>query len=340
MNPYKPQSPGAPGARPGAGSGGAPGGRPPFSPKKRFPKPPPGRSGPPPGHHHGGAHNGPPRPQGPYADLPPALEGPWRKMDRFELFCALHLGITPDDRYKPQGMLDLPRRFKMPLHIVRQALYVYGLLPEQVAASGFRLSVYQDDIRVTPDGVSRTEQARAMFDDFLAKSPRARDWERCVRAELEAREAERRRRFEPPQGAYITAPKTPDPTPAPVPEEPPAEPQTFVFSSRPPPKGAVRRRVLRSDAGASSSGAIPAAPDAPISPENVELDETLFNDDGSTPMPWSAAADAPEPEAAKATRRVRKRAVEEDDLDLPLPMGTAPDPVPLPPQLKAPRRLR
>ena len=59
-------------------------------------------------------------------------------------------------------------RFRLSPEELTAYLAEHRLDPESVRASGFDLESAQLDIRVAPDGVSRTELARSLFEELRA----------------------------------------------------------------------------------------------------------------------------------------------------------------------------
>lgn len=116
-----------------------------------------------------------PRPQG---VVPPRRE--YRLIDGiepFELFAAYHLGLTADGNHRPQNLHDLARRFGVAPERINEALKAYEIDSETVLNTDFDISMAEYDLRVAPEGVSRRELARQLYEDFR-NSPRvSRDWE-------------------------------------------------------------------------------------------------------------------------------------------------------------------
>jgi hypothetical protein len=106
-------------------------------------------------------------------------------IDPFELFCAYHLGITTDGSYRIQNVHEVARRFGTNAGALKQTLAAYGMEADDIVHSGFDLASAQIDIMVAPEGVSRRELARPLYEEFKSVPRRTRDWAR----ELE--EAER-----------------------------------------------------------------------------------------------------------------------------------------------------
>lgn len=98
------------------------------------------------------------------------------RLDIFELFCAYHLGITADGRYRQQNIHDLARRFGCTPAELKQALVDYHMDPQTLINSDFDLALAQLDMQVAPEGVDRRELAKTWFEEFLNAKPNARDW--------------------------------------------------------------------------------------------------------------------------------------------------------------------
>jgi len=98
------------------------------------------------------------------------------EIDPFELFCAYHLGITASGGYHIQNIHEVARRFGTNAAALRQTLTAYGMDAEDLVHSGFDLASAQIDIMVAPEGVSRRELARPLYDEFKNAPRKVRDW--------------------------------------------------------------------------------------------------------------------------------------------------------------------
>lgn len=107
----------------------------------------------------------------------------------FELFCAYHLGITADDGYRFQNVHDVAKRFGCSSGVIKQVLGELGLDADALIQSKFDLASAQVDIMSAPDGVSRRELARNLYEEFQRAPRRARDWAKELAAD--ARENEK-----------------------------------------------------------------------------------------------------------------------------------------------------
>jgi hypothetical protein len=92
--------------------------------------------------------------------------------DAFTLFCAYHLGITPDDSYQKPQVDEVARRYGLSVDGLRGLLREHGLDEETVRRARFDIEGARLDIRVAPEGISRTEIARELYETFLeARQP-------------------------------------------------------------------------------------------------------------------------------------------------------------------------
>lgn len=100
------------------------------------------------------------------------------KIDAFDLFCAYHLGITADGGYRIQNIHEVARRFGTNAAELRQVLTDLGMAADDIVHSGFDLPGAQVDIMVAPEGISRRELARPLYDEFRNAPKKARNWAR------------------------------------------------------------------------------------------------------------------------------------------------------------------
>ena len=87
--------------------------------------------------------------------------------DAFELFCSYYLGIMPDDGYQKPNIEEIVRRHSMSADEIRELLTEYDLEPQTLKGSAFDLQGAQLDIRLAPQGISRTETARDLYQEYL-----------------------------------------------------------------------------------------------------------------------------------------------------------------------------
>jgi hypothetical protein len=106
---------------------------------------------------------------------PPSVPG-GASIDPFDLFCAYHLGITANGGYHIQNIHEVARRFGTNAATLRQTLAAYGMDAEDLVHGGFDLASAQIDIMVAPEGISRRELARPLYEEFKQAPRKARDW--------------------------------------------------------------------------------------------------------------------------------------------------------------------
>lgn len=100
------------------------------------------------------------------AQVPDLLE-----LSPFSVFCALHLGITETDGYAPQSLEAVASRFELSPEGLRAFLETHRLRDPDLRAANFDLASARLDIQVAPEGISRTELARTLFDDLMQSLP-------------------------------------------------------------------------------------------------------------------------------------------------------------------------
>lgn len=101
-------------------------------------------------------------------------------IDPFELFCAYHLGIEANDTYKPSNINQVANRFRVDPATVRQATKEYGFDPQAMLDKDFDLALAQLDIQVAPEGISKVELAKTIYEEFLNASVMKRDWKKIL----------------------------------------------------------------------------------------------------------------------------------------------------------------
>lgn len=124
---------------------------------------------------------------------PPAVRKNFKiihNLDPVVLFAAYHLGVTEQDTYRPQNIHDLARRFNLHASRVTEALVAYDLDAETVMSTDFDMGMAQIDIKVAPEGISKMELARQLYDEFRSSPKIVRQW----REELQ-RDAEENRKI-------------------------------------------------------------------------------------------------------------------------------------------------
>ena len=86
--------------------------------------------------------------------------------DAFLFFCAYHLGITPDDGYSEPRFEQITRRFGLTPEELREELKKHSLDDQTMRESSFDLKGARMDMRLAPVGISRTESARELYEEY------------------------------------------------------------------------------------------------------------------------------------------------------------------------------
>ncbi len=102
------------------------------------------------------------------------------KIDAFELFCAYHLGIRPDNQYRQANINEVARRFNASTGVIKQASKEYGMDPAALLDKDFDMAMAQLDIQVAPEGIDRKELAKNIYEDFLAAPVQKRNWKKIL----------------------------------------------------------------------------------------------------------------------------------------------------------------
>jgi hypothetical protein len=111
------------------------------------------------------------------------------KIDPFALFCAYHLGITEEGGYRFQNVHQVARRFGANAGVIKQVLSDLGMDSDMIIHSSFDMASAQVDIMRAPEGVSRVEIAKRLYEEFKGAPRRNRDWKKEL--EQDARDNER-----------------------------------------------------------------------------------------------------------------------------------------------------
>ena len=102
------------------------------------------------------------------------------KLDAFNLFCAYHLGIGPDNTYRQTNLNQVAQRFGVEPAVIRQATIDFGFDPGTMLDKEFDLALAQLDIQVAPEGISKIELAKGIYDEFLNAPNLKRDWGKLI----------------------------------------------------------------------------------------------------------------------------------------------------------------
>ncbi len=101
-------------------------------------------------------------------------------IEPFELFCAYHLGISSDKRYRPANINEVANRFRVDPATIRQALKDYKMDSASLLDLDFDMALAQLDIQVAPEGVDRSELAKNLYSEFLDAPHVKRDWHKIL----------------------------------------------------------------------------------------------------------------------------------------------------------------
>ncbi len=110
------------------------------------------------------------------------------KITPFDLFCAYHLGITADGGYRFQNIHDVAKRFGCPSGVIKQLLAEFELDADAIVQAKYDMASAQVDIMTAPEGISRTELAKQMFEDFRKAPRKAREWAKELAEDARANE--------------------------------------------------------------------------------------------------------------------------------------------------------
>ncbi len=87
------------------------------------------------------------------------------ELSPFSVFCAI-LGITATDGYARQERTAVARRFGMSDEELRGYLDANGLSKPDLSDGEFDLESARLDMKVAPEGISRIELARTLFEEL------------------------------------------------------------------------------------------------------------------------------------------------------------------------------
>ena len=74
----------------------------------------------------------------------------------------------------------IARQFNRPQGELKQMLQNYGLDPMSVMERDFDLAMAQIDMQLAPEGISKIELAKPIFEEFLAAKRKKIDWKRII----------------------------------------------------------------------------------------------------------------------------------------------------------------
>ena len=123
-------------------------------------------------------------PSSPASDqISPAIgksTGDPKQIDAFKLFCTYHLGIGPNNTYKPTNINQVAQFFGVEPSAIRQATKEFGFDSESMLNKDFDLALAQLDIQVAPEGISKLELAKGLYEEFLNAPILKRDWKKIL----------------------------------------------------------------------------------------------------------------------------------------------------------------
>ncbi len=87
--------------------------------------------------------------------------------DAFAMFCAVHLGITSDDGFHEPRLDEVARRYGMKKDELIELLREHKLDDESVRRAKYDMVGAKLDMRLAPEGISRTESARELYAEYV-----------------------------------------------------------------------------------------------------------------------------------------------------------------------------
>jgi len=99
-------------------------------------------------------------------------------LDAFELFCAYHLGLSPEGKYRQQNIHDIARSYNKTPAEIKQLLVDFGIDADTMIHSKFDITLAQLDIQVAPEGINKKELAKSIYEDFMNAPKKTRDWQK------------------------------------------------------------------------------------------------------------------------------------------------------------------
>jgi hypothetical protein len=91
------------------------------------------------------------------------------ELSPFSVFCALYLGITETDGYADQPRRQVAERFGLSDEDLEAYLGEHRLCADDLESADFDLEGARIDIKVAPEGISRTELARTLFEELCGQ---------------------------------------------------------------------------------------------------------------------------------------------------------------------------
>jgi hypothetical protein len=98
-------------------------------------------------------------------------------IDPFALFCAYHLGLDAEGRFRHRNIHDVARIFHTDVDTIEQALVAHGMDAARMLNLDFDLAGAQLDMQASPPGVDLPSLAQMHWDLFLNAPEKKRDWQ-------------------------------------------------------------------------------------------------------------------------------------------------------------------
>lgn len=98
-------------------------------------------------------------------------------IDPFALFCAYHLGLDEQGRFRHRNINDVARMFRRTTADIEAALHSNGMDAARMLNLDFDLAGAQLDMQASPPGVDLLSLAHMHWEHFLRAEEKPRDWQ-------------------------------------------------------------------------------------------------------------------------------------------------------------------
>ena len=88
------------------------------------------------------------------------------ELSPLSVFCALYLGITQTQGYSEMDLGRVARQFSLQPDQLRDYLQAHLIADEHLTTARFDDEAARFDIKVAPEGISRLELGRTLFEEF------------------------------------------------------------------------------------------------------------------------------------------------------------------------------
>lgn len=133
---------------------------------------------------------------------------PRNPIDPFALFCAYHLGLDAEGRFRHRNIHDVARIFRRDVQTIEKALVANGMDAARMLNLDFDLAGAQLDMQASPPGVDLPLLAQMHWDLFQNAPEKKRDW-RAEHDEDERINAETFRKPSPPATLMVAMTRNP-----------------------------------------------------------------------------------------------------------------------------------